>query len=280
MWRTIFRQWAQNVAAEAMERQMRGSNAPSEESSDHRVDAVVICALALESGGLEDRLENTLCLKTAVGRVCLGQAGPVRVAVVTAGPGGDAAARAAEAVLVAHRPRLLISAGFAGALHDGLRRLHVLFPTEVINTAGRVLQLPRLVADAETPPGVHLGRLLSADQIVSSPAEKQRLADTFQALAADLETFAVASVCRQQGVPLAAVRVITDTVDEILPPEVAFLMRPRKWTEKMGAVVGAVWNRPSSVKDLWRLQEVALQAGDILATQILALVQTLKPDQS
>lgn len=273
MWRTIFRQWAQNMAAEAVENQLAQAKETTVEPTEARADVAVMCALAMESGGLEDRLENKVWLKTAIGKVCLGEAGSVRVALATSGPGGVRAAQATEAVVLGHRPRLVVAAGFAGGLVEELRRFHVFFPNEVVDTTGRAMGLPPAVAEPEVSAGIHVGRLLSVAEPVRTPEKKRELAARCGALAVDLETFSVAEVCRRQGVPMAAIRVITDTVDEVLPPEVAYLMQPRKWTEKMGAVVGAIWHRPGSLKDMWRLQEVALRAGDILAQQVLGLLR-------
>lgn len=278
MWRTVFRQWMQDTAAEAVQEQFAQPQENPQEHSEVQVTAAIICALAMESGGVEDRLDDKVWVKAAVGKVVLGRAGQVPVALVTAGPGAGSAAAATEAVIAAHRPRLVVAAGFAGALRAELRRYHILLPNEVADITGRSLTLPSLVQDNQLPAGVHVGKLLSAHELVRDPQAKRELADRFDALAVDLETFAVAETCRRLAVPMAAVKVITDSLDEVLPPEVAYLMRPRKWTEKMGAVVGAVWHRPGSLKDLWRLQEVALRAGDVLAEHVLALVQSLQPD--
>jgi adenosylhomocysteine nucleosidase len=277
MWRTVFRQWVQETTAEAVQEQLAQSQESPQEHPDVQVAAAIICALAMESGGVEDRLDDKIWVRAAVGKVVLGRAGQVPVALVTAGPGAGSAAAATEAVIAAHRPRLVVAAGFAGALRDDLRRYHILLPNEVMDLTGRSLKLPNLVQGDQLPDGVHIGKLISVHELVRDPQAKRELGERFGALAVNLETFAVAETCRRLAIPMAAVKVITDTPDEILPPEVAYLMRARKWTEKMGAVAGAVWHRPGSLKDLWRLQEVALRAGDVLAEHVLALVQSLTP---
>jgi adenosylhomocysteine nucleosidase len=277
MWRTVFRQWVQDTAAEAVQEQFAQLQNNPQEPPEAQVAVAIICALAMEGGGIEDRLEDKVWVRAAVGKVVLGRVGQVPVALVTAGPGAASVAEATEAVVAAHRPRLVVAAGFAGALRDELRRYHILLPNEVIDITGRSLKLPNLVQGEQLPAGVHVGRLVSVQDLVRNPQAKRELAGRFDALAVDLETFSVAETCRRLAIPMAAVKVITDGVAETLPPEVAYLMRPRKWTEKMGAVVSAAWHRPGSLKDLWRLQEVALRAGDILAEHVLALVQSLEP---
>ncbi|OHB84476.1 MAG: hypothetical protein A2V98_15340 [Planctomycetes bacterium RBG_16_64_12] len=72
-----------------------------------------------------------------------------------------------------------------------------------------------------------------------------------------------------------AVRVISDAVDDELPRDVKRLIEQQTRAAKLGAVVGAVWNRPSSVKDLWKLREDALVASDRLAQFLASTIEQL-----
>jgi adenosylhomocysteine nucleosidase len=83
-----------------------------------------------------------------------------------------------------------------------------------------VTWLPKLL-DAETlrayglhRPSVHAGLLISGDRFVSTEAESQALRNELpEALAVDMESAAVAQVCRDYGVPFAAVRTVSDRAD-------------------------------------------------------------------
>ncbi|MFY9342078.1 MAG: hypothetical protein WAT39_06300 [Planctomycetota bacterium] len=45
--------------------------------------------------------------------------------------------------------------------------------------------------------------------------------------------------------------------------------------QTFGAVVGTLWRRPSSVKDMWKLKETALLAADGLAKFLAGLIMQL-----
>ena len=66
----------------------------------------------------------------------------------------------------------------------------------------------------------------------------------YAAMAVDMETFAVAEVCRRRDVPFSSVRVINDTADEALPPDVEHLLVQKSGAAQWGAAVGAIWRRP------------------------------------
>lgn len=62
---------------------------------------------------------------------------------------------------------------------------------------------------------VHQGLMVSGDRFVSQTAESQALRrDLPEALAVEMECAAMAQVCHDYGVPLAAVRIISDRADE------------------------------------------------------------------
>jgi len=230
-------------------------------------DVGVVFALESESGGLEDLVAETGRWHGDGFLVIGGRLPERQVVIVRSGAGPKAAAHATEALLDGHRPRWVISAGFAGALRPELQRYDLVLPEAVLRPEGRRLELsPREDWLAQSRFGrVHGGLLLSVDHLVSSPKEKRILGDKYGALAVDMETFAVVEVCRRRGVPVLAVRIVIDTADEQLPPEVRGLLKQKTLASQLGAALGALWHRPSSFKDLYRLKENALLASDRLA---------------
>jgi adenosylhomocysteine nucleosidase len=128
-------------------------------------------------------------------------------------------------------------------------------------------------------PGLHLGRLLTADRIVRLPDEKRALGRKHQALAIDMETFSVAQVCRERHTRFLAVRVITDAVDDTLPADLEHLLQQKSAAARWGAALGAILDRPGSVKELYRLKETALLAGDRLARFLERLIVELVPEK-
>jgi len=108
--------------------------------------------------------------------------------------------------------------------------------------------------------GLHVGRTLTVDHIVREVTEKQALAERTSAIAVDMETHAVASVCHERKTRFVAVRAVSDDLSEDLPVEILSVLGDTG-AVRFGAVIGALWNRPGSYKDLWRLRGNSIVAG-------------------
>ena len=120
------------------------------------------------------------------------------------------------------------------------------------------------------------GRLLTVDQVVLRAAEKGELHRSYQADLVDMETSAVAAVCREKLVRFLSIRVISDDAHGDLPREVASIMNP-SGSYRVGATLRSIWQRPSSVKDFWRLYEHSIEAADRLAKFIIRCLDDLPP---
>ena len=76
-------------------------------------------------------------------------------------------------------------------------------------------QLARAVRHALNGAHVHRGLVVSGDRFVSSAAESLALQQALpEALAVEMEGAAFAQVCRDYGVPFAAVRTVSDRADD------------------------------------------------------------------
>jgi adenosylhomocysteine nucleosidase len=175
-----------------------------------------------------------------------------------------------------HRPRWIISAGFGGALNPGLKRNQVVLADEILDTDGL-----RLSIDVSAPTestGKHAittGRLLTVDKIIRTAAEKAELRNEYhQADMLDMETSAVASVCTERGVRFLGVRVISDEAGVDLPPEILSIMGPTG-SFRVGAAMGAIWRRPSSLKELLVLRDHANAAAEVLTAVLPGIIRQL-----
>jgi adenosylhomocysteine nucleosidase len=128
---------------------------------------------------------------------------------------------------------------------------------------------------ADPSRGLHVGAVLTCDQIVRTVAEKQTLAAQSGAICVDMESHAVAALCRDLRRRCLAIRVITDDATHDLPPEVLSVFGSTG-AVRFGAVVGALWKRPSSYQDLWRLREAAQSASKHLADFLDGVVHQLQ----
>lgn len=251
------------------ESQSGGPSAPAEVG--------VVFALPQEMGCLEDRMAGLVRTRGNQLTVVRGELAGHAVVAVQSGTGRKAAAHATEALILGHRPAVVISAGFCGGLDAALQRNHILIANEVVTDGGSEPLAVSIAAEARKIDSLHVGRLLTVDRIIRTADEKAKLRQQFDALAVDMETAAVLTTCQQHGVPCLGVRVVSDTAQETLPPEVFQLVKQKTTAGRLGAAFGAVFRRPGSIKDLYRLKENALIAADTLAKFLEQVVVELCP---
>jgi adenosylhomocysteine nucleosidase len=232
-------------------------------------DVGIVAAMSIEVGFLLDRLKKVRKYAGPRHTVIEGESGGKLVAVIVGGMGRHRARGATELLIAGHRPRWVVSAGFAGALDPGLKRNRTVLPGEVVDTEGR-----RFTVDGTGPAGESRPRLLTVDAIVRTATEKAALRERFGADLVDMESSAVADLCRERALRFLSVRVVSDEAEVDLPREIATLMT-RSGSYRVGAALRAIWNRPSAVKDFWSLHEHAQEAADHLAEATLAAVERL-----
>ena len=197
----------------------------------------------------------------------------IRIATVESGMGQDRARRATQALIDAHSPRWVISTGFCGALITGMKVGHIVVSNKVVSKTQEDLAID-IGMSADPAVGRHVGRTLTIDHMVRTIAEKRSLAEQTGSLSVDMETYAVAQLCRQQKTRFLAVRSVSDDLTTDLPAEVLSLVG-ETGAVRIGAVVGALWKRPGSYKDMWRLREHAIVAGEHLANFLTGVVKQL-----
>ncbi len=238
-----------------------------------KADVGLVCALPMELDPFFRRFRKSNTIKGGGFRFRGGTLRGVRVAAVESGPGAAKAARATAALIDGHAPAWIVACGFAGALREGMKIGDLVVAEAVRELDGDEIATPSgMPADASR--GLHVGRFVTTPGIVRTVAEKRELAERYDALAVDMETFAVATAARAAGVPFMAVRSITDGLAADLPVEVHALLSATG-TKRVGATLGALWNRPESGKDLWRLRETAHHAADRLAPFLAGVVEQL-----
>ena len=267
---------AKHVVEPAIKGRRAAEPAPDTGPSPHP-DVVLVFALGLESGGFVDQMTDVVTTECPAFVERAGTQNGRRLIVAESGVGREAAMQATEDVIKIHHPNWIISAGFAGALVDDLPRGHILMADSVIDRHGDPLEVgfkisPEVVTST---PSLHVGRLVTVDQLIRRREEKEKLAAEFQAIACDMETMAVAQVCRRRRVRFLSVRVISDGLDDNLPREVEHMLEQPSFAGKLGAATRAVFRRPGSVKDMWKLRETAIRASDRLAKFLVGIVPQL-----
>jgi adenosylhomocysteine nucleosidase len=232
--------------------------------------AGIVFALPIEADAFERRIAGRREWRGPGPAFHEGTIAGGRVAWCVSGVGGPAAARATNLLIDGHRPRAIVSAGFAGGLDAALARGAVVRPTAVVTEAagGRIP-----LAALDDPQGGPL--LVSVAEVAGTVARKRDLAARTGAGVVDMETQAVATAAAAAGLPCHCVRVISDDAAQALPPEAMALARPQSTARRFGAVLGALGRRPAVAVDLWRLYEHAVVDGRTLAAALEALCAAL-----
>jgi hypothetical protein len=134
-------------------------------------------------------------------------------AVVAVGGIGEKRARhAAEVVIDQAQPKLLVSAGLAGAISPQLK----------VGDVGRIRDVVD-VATGERYSTRGGDWVLATSQDVSDAAEKQGLFTKYGADIVDMEAAAEARVAKERGLEFAAVKSISDDASFVMPPMNRFI---------------------------------------------------------
>ena len=183
------------------------------------------------------------------------------------GIGYKPAERAAERLIQRGDIKLLISAGVAGALTPQAEIGQIMMPSTVIDAA---------TGTHYTTCSRRSEILVTGAQVASADAKQQLRARTGADLV-DMEAAAVAAVAAAHGLPFLAIKAISDTHDQPLPPLDRFVRSGSFQTQKF-----AVWClfHPQWWGAVQRLRDnTALASRKLcLALSTLAVAEDWSPD--
>jgi adenosylhomocysteine nucleosidase len=138
-----------------------------------------------------------------------------------------------------HGVQAILSSGIAGAVDRTLKAGDVVIDGDFVEVLRKIL------------PGARVGRVIGSDAIVPTVAAKQALFQKTGALAVDMESHIAARVAARHGLPFAALRVISDTATEALPPAALIGMQP-DGEMALGAVLASLVRNPAQLPALIR----------------------------
>lgn len=185
--------------------------------------------------------------------------------------------------LIAEGATALVSFGLAGGLVDGLAPGDLIVPERVVTDDGTVYPADpgwrKALAAMPVIPGcrgqrafVLRGALLSVDEAVDSPEDKQLLARRLHAVAVDMESAAVARVAAEHALPFLVFRAVADPSVRRLPSS-AIASVGEDGTVSIRRLLAELAFHPRQVVELLRL---SLDSGAGLAT-LKATVRRLEP---
>jgi adenosylhomocysteine nucleosidase len=137
-----------------------------------------------------------------------------QVVVAVGGIGETCARHAAETVIEYAQPKLVLSAGIAGAVSPKLR----------VGDVGRIREVVD-VATGDRYAAREGEWVLATSQDVSDAAEKRELLTKYGADVVDMEAAAIAQVAKERGLEFAAVKSISDDAGFAMPPLTRFIKR-------------------------------------------------------
>ena len=238
----------------------------------------IIFALPIEAHTFERRLGNATKYQGQKSVIYEGHVFDHPVVWTISGVGREAAQNAAQLMIDGHQPHTLVSAGFAGALAPNLEHGTVLVPERILDDnqqciyplghSDQTLWPVGKIVDSNTT-------LITVNSVITSKEEKARLRQETHADLVDMESAAVALVAQNANVQFLAVRAISDTSEETLPPEVSRLSQPQSPMHRFGAALAAITRRPAVVTDLWRLWEQGMSCSRTLADRLEQIAQTI-----
>lgn len=161
------------------------------------------------------------------------------VPLVLSGIGKVNAALATYEMISRYNPDCIISVGVSGSMREEIRQGDIIVGDRVAyhdvwcgegTTMGQVHGMDRYFYPARNITEAlgekldcHKGLLVCGDQFYISQQEDRRILNLHpEALAADMESGAIAQTCTKLGVPFAVVRVVSDTHDDDKSQEVSY----------------------------------------------------------
>ncbi|MFM1945165.1 MAG: hypothetical protein RI897_4147 [Verrucomicrobiota bacterium] len=186
------------------------------------------------------------------------------VLILITGIGPDLAAKHTTALLHQHRPRLIISSGFTGALNPDLQH------GDLLHDASQAPQLEPLLTQLHSRPS----RFLQSPTILTTPDQKQTAFQSSNADAVEMESHAIREIAKQHHLPCAILRVVSDIASESLPPNMHRWLTPQGSPRPLQLALQCLQN-PATIPMLIRLGKNSQAASKKLAATLSQLLQLL-----
>lgn len=187
------------------------------------------------------------------------------VHILVTGIGATPATAATRQALAQTRPNAVLTCGFAGALHPSLQLGDVVLDADNAGSLGPLLRQL----------GARTARFHTAERVAVTASEKHTLHSSTGADAVEMESGAIRELCRNQGIPCATLRVISDTADEDLPLDFNQFL-DGKGGLSLPAILANIAASPGRIPALLRFQRRTRLAADRLAQTLQRAVDALQ----
>ena len=185
------------------------------------------------------------------------------IEVRVTGMGRRAAEAAVRQALAELRPRLVLTCGFAGALSPELKLGDIVMEAD-----------PAFPMLLDGRGATHV-RFHAATTVLTSVAEKAACWKATRADAVEMESLWIRAVCKEQGIPAATIRVISDEAGKDLPLNFNRLLGPDEQLS-FPKLLGHVVTNPHRIPALIRFGRETGHAARQLATFLADLTQPVR----
>jgi adenosylhomocysteine nucleosidase len=156
--------------------------------------------------------------------------------------------------------RGVVSFGVAGGLSPDLAPGTCVIGSTIVSGTNRMKRVSTHDGWSENllqaMPGAVSGPLYGSPAPITHPRAKAALYKITGALAVDMESHIVAGVAAEHGLPMAAIRVVTDPAARMVPLSVLAALRPNGAVD----IAGLIWSVLKQPRDLATLMRLALDA--------------------
>jgi adenosylhomocysteine nucleosidase len=159
------------------------------------------------------------------------------------------------------RPALVLAAGACGALAPHLAVGDLVVPAAVRTEAGETYPT------AAAAPLARAGTMLTVREVLATAADKSRVWLASGALAVDMESAHVLGWAREQGLPAAVVRAVSDAAGAGVPPALSALVEPDGRVRRTGALRLAL-TEPARLADALALGRATATALRVVAAAV------------
>ena len=226
----------------------------------------VLFALPEESQDLVRALENRAPVGPVELRAVQGTLGGRPILVAHTGVGRERAHDGIRRLCKEFQPQQIVSAGFAGGLNPRLAAGTLMFAENYSNS--ELLCAARSVLNDR----VFVGRLATCDDVLETQQAKAEFAQQTEAAAVDMETAAVAAFCTETGVPLLAIRAISDTAADELPVPFGVWFDASSQRPRPAALVWFLIRHPSRIPAFARFVRTINRARLTLTQALIELL--------
>jgi nucleoside phosphorylase len=204
--------------------------------------------------------------------------GSTDLRVALTGMGDEAAKRTINALLDEWAPDICISSGLAGSTKPENKVGEVLVAERV--RASKLQHIKdldsTLVELASTQGAKRVGYFLTSGHFIRKAAEKQSMIGFADAV--EMESFQIVSAAVSRGIPVAAIRVVSDACDEDMPYDFDRFVNDEGWPS-IPKALGQFVKHPMGVFRLSAVVRQARKSAEILADFFERFIPALISEQ-